>query len=580
MKVLLLHPEDDFSRSQFARSWDLIVDLGRAPVSTYQDWSRRAGCRVVSLYDFAAELDATPHAKALLQLGLGQIVDQHGIDWWDVFSLLLVDDLLQFALVGKLAQEIGVGCDLYVSRPSPLAETLRRRTGGTLRTLERGSQPMVRAIRHYKEALANLDSTQLLQVLQDKFDPEHHLRRRFAARVQESRGPVTLLPSNYTNVSRMAVAYAAMLPEEPFLLVCARNAGKLKTLPANVRMMLLDSYFVSANRAETTSLLNRWNALKDYLVSSAEEFADADANGTFARIPIILRSGVAVRDAWIQVLERENVTGCLCADDTAPDSRIPLILAKNRGIPAIACHHGALDYRMAIKQHHADFYLAKGEMERDYLTRVCQVPPEKLVMGSPALFADPPLPNLRLSDASTLVFFTEPYQSDAWRSDEVYRDLLPRLCALAKTCGLRLVFKLHPFESIKSIRRLLQRYLPSSEEREIQVIAGLISAQLWKDTRFAMTVQSTVALECNARSIPVFLCAWLREPFSGYVKQYARFGVGCVLESAGEIAEIPSLLKKQNVEKLSHGARWQAIDCLTLQNLLRGSYSLSPKLEP
>ncbi len=580
MKVLLLHPEDGFSPSKSVHSWNLIVDLGRAPVSTYEDWSRIAGCRVISLYDFATELAATPYSKALLQLGMGQLVDQYGIDWWDVCSLLIVEDLLQAALVGKLAKEIGMGCELYASRRSALAETLRRRTGGTLCTLENGFQTVVNAMRHYKEALANLDSTQFVQVLQDKFDPEHYLRRRFAACVGESRGPATLLPSNYTNVSRMAVAYAALLPEEAFLLVCTRNVGKLKTLPANVRMMSLDSYFVSGNGTETTSLLNRWNVLKGRLVSSAEELADADANGTFGRIPILLRSGVVVRDAWIQVLERENITGCLCTDDTAPDSRIPLILAKNRGIAAIACHHGALDYRMAIKQLHSDFYLAKGEMERDYLARVCLVPSEKLVLGGPARWADPPIPIQRSSEASSLVFFTEPYQGDGWRSDEVYRDLLPRLCALAKTCELRLVFKVHPFESIKSVRRLLRKHLLPSEEREIQVVAGPISAQLWKSTKFAMTVQSTVALECSAQGIPVFLCGWLRELFSGYVKQYARFGVGCMLESADQIAEIPSLLKKWNVEHLAEGARWQQVDRRTLQKILHGAHFLSSKLEP
>ena len=213
-------------------------------------------------------------------------------------------------------------------------------------------------------------------------------------------------------------------------------------------------------------------------------------------------------------------------------------------------------------------------MELDYLVRVCLVQPEKLVMGGLASVADAPEPISPSSSASWLVFFTEPYQADAWRSDEVYCDLLPRLCSLAKTCGLRLVFKLHPFESVKSIRRLLRKYLSPSDERGILVLAGPISSQLWRKTRFAMTVESTVALECAAQGIPVFLCAWLREPFGGGIKQYALFGVGYVLEPAGQIAEIPRLLATKNISHSSEGARWQTIDSTTLRNLLRGAHSL------
>src|ERR1043166_9832204 len=52
MKVLLLHPEDELP-SQLSQSWDLVVDLGRAPAATYEQQSKHAGCRIVSLADYA-----------------------------------------------------------------------------------------------------------------------------------------------------------------------------------------------------------------------------------------------------------------------------------------------------------------------------------------------------------------------------------------------------------------------------------------------------------------------------------------------------------------------------------------------
>jgi hypothetical protein len=141
-----------------------------------------------------------------------------------------------------------------------------------------------------------------------------------------------------------------------------------------------------------------------------------------------------------------------------------------------------------------------------------------------------------------LVFFTEPYGSAGWRIEEVYRDLLPRLLSLARESGLTLVFKVHPFESVKGQRSLLRKFLSPAELGEIVVLAGPASEELWAKTRFAMTVESTIALECAARGVPVFLCGWLQSTHAGYVAQYAEFAVGQLLDSPGQIANIPDRL--------------------------------------
>ena len=76
-----------------------------------------------------------------------------------------------------------------------------------------------------------------------------------------------------------------------------------------------------------------------------------------------------------------NGDGMFVADDSNPYSRLPLILAANRGIPTLVCHHGAMDSKMAVKVAHADTYLAKGEIEQDFLVRSCGVAPERVVLG-------------------------------------------------------------------------------------------------------------------------------------------------------------------------------------------------------
>jgi hypothetical protein len=306
------------------------------------------------------------------------------------------------------------------------------------------------------------------------------------------------------------------------------------------------------------------------LIREAEEFNSADAIGVLRRIPDLLPWGIALRNAWSRLFNSEDVIGCLSADDSNPPSSIPLLITKQRGLPALACHHGALDCQLAFKVNQADFYLAKGEMEQDYLQRVCGLASERILIATPS---KPVLPLRTGSSAPWLVFFTEPYQSYGWRRDEVYRDLLPRLCSLAQSCNLKLVFKLHPFENVKGHRRMLRRLVPERES-EIGVIAGPPSDELWANTGVALTVQSSTALECVARGIPVFLCAWLRDSCSGYVQQFARFGVGRVLEAPAQIDGIPKLLNEVKGICEPPAIRPRA-DLARLAQLFAGTGSLS-----
>ena len=120
---------------------------------------------------------------------------------------------------------------------------------------------------------------------------------------------------------------------------------------------------------------------------------------------------------------------------------------------------------------------------------------------------------------------------------------------------------------------MLRRHL-AEQERQIEVIAGPPSDQLWQNIRVAMTVQSSIALECAALGIPVFLCAWLRDAYSGYVGQYARFGVGRVLQSPEQIDEIPRLMRTGAATSFVKHMPWKTIGREGLADLLSGRHSL------
>lgn len=543
MNVLLVHPEDDLPFKKSSREWDLIVDLGRAPASTYARWSAHMACAVISIYDFAQEIDDLRLCRERLKSGMGFLVDRLGIDWWDVLSLGIAAELQQLTLLQRLSNYLETPCQLYATRSFRLATVLQQLDRCRLTVLGGGFGSLRRHFRHHRRALGNLDAAQISQVIQDKFDRHHAIRRRLSPRVSTSNISLILLPSAYVNVSRMAVRYAELLPHQKFLLVLARRNGTLHSLPPNVSTASLDPYFGRASR-EDSHLFEEWALLKQKLVREESIFEAAERAGILKRVESDLRCWLTIRHAWTNLLQTENIAGCLCADDTNPYTRIPLLLTKNRGLPTIACHHGALDCWTTLKTLASDFYLAKSEIERDYLIYTCGVAREKIVVGGPAAPAASKT-KMPQKERSCIVFFTEPYENTGWRSEEVYKDLMPRLCSVAQSCGLKLVLKVHPFESIRSHRKTLRRIL-RNEARQIELMAGPPTAGFWQKTKFALTVESSTALECAAREIPIFLCTWLRDAYSGYVQQYAKFGVGYALKSPGQIADIPHLLKTHN----------------------------------
>ncbi len=73
MRVLLLHPEDELPAERTGGKWDLVVDLGRAPLATYERWGAQTGGRVISLYDFARDFEDLHRVRELLQLGTGPV---------------------------------------------------------------------------------------------------------------------------------------------------------------------------------------------------------------------------------------------------------------------------------------------------------------------------------------------------------------------------------------------------------------------------------------------------------------------------------------------------------------------------
>src|SRR5579864_2478696 len=440
MRILVIHPEDELLGEPWTLlRWDRVIDLGCSGAGTYAQAMARFGCPISRLSEFRANFREMRRVRELLALGMGRLNDSLGLDWWELTAIIVHHQMELAFLLQQLVESFGQQDEVHVSRPSFYADVLRLALGSRLHTFSaaigrRGGLP------HYLQVLKKFPVPQLLEIFWDKADPGYQFRGSFNSKTSPSSGAQVLLPSTYVNVSRAAVAYAEGLPEVRFLLVVTRRSGWLENRPSNISAAWLRRYASvrsSSRRLELLDLTERWKRLRSELITVPELCTLAEL-GWLNDFPHRIARGLEVRDAWRNVLDREAVQAVICADDTNPYTLIPLLLARQRKLAAISCHHGALDGRYMFKREHADVLLAKGRMEQDYLQRVCGLSPRTIEVGAPALPA-------HLKQASSpqekpfLVFFSELYEVASGRARDFYQDTLPALADLAMAEGRQLI---------------------------------------------------------------------------------------------------------------------------------------------
>jgi len=545
VKILLLHPADSPRRGPWNQQhWDLVVDLGHSSEATAAEWGQLCGCPVLRLHAFRRPVADPREAGSLLRTGCGQLVDSFGLDWWELTSLFVHAELETALALRRLAGADFQG-DLHATRldwPVSGFAALRRAHVHSLSGWSQGS--LAGRVRRYARAFSRLTGSQALDVAWDKYDADYRWRSRLRSRPQKSTGAVVLVPSAYTNVSRGAAAYAELLPEMNFLLVATRRSGLVFERGPNVGVSELAAYAAPSQPAkEAVDLLERWSALQRRL-ASIPELELLSRMGILDPLPGWIRAGLSVRNAWSTVLEREPVTAVLCGDDSNWYTRLPVLLARKKNLPTVDFHHGAMDGRFLLKNLPSDVYLAKTEMEKDYLVRTCDLPADRIVLGvteanhqAPTSRADGPRANI--------VYFSEPYESVGGRPDEIYRELLPELARLARENGRTVVLKLHPFENVQERSSFVDAALGRKNGRKVEIVSGPLSAELLASAWFGITVESSTVLDCAKLGVPCFHCQWLVGTPWGYGEQYARFGVGRELRSPADIAQIPRMLMQE-----------------------------------
>jgi hypothetical protein len=569
MNILLIHPEDDPEKGPWTNlRWDRIVDLGQGGETSYVSWNRQFRCPVTTLDSLRNRFDDFRQIRHVLGLGCGRLLDEHGLDWWEIMSILLTEEVEALILLQRFASTIGSGDKVHVSRPGLHASVLQCLLGGRTRMFALRRNAKKSGLAHYARVSTKLSAPQLIDVFWDKYDAGYQLRGRLVGKRLPSTRPVVLLPTAYINVSRTGIAYANTFPQENFLLVATRRSGWIQDLPRNVTGAWLSSYASLRDRSdENAHLANAWRSFLKALKGIAE-FDMLNRLGYLDILPRRFRHGLEVRDAWRNVLDTEPVEGVLCADDSNPYTRIPLLLASARGLPNIACHHGALDGRYVFKRIYGDVIWAKGKMEEDYLVRRCGVPAERIEIAAPALPSESQREHSTRSNFQKhILFISECFEATGGRAEGFYQDILPPLAEVALRNGRKLLIKLHPAESKAQRAKMLARILSPSQRASAHIISGSITEDLLANTWFGVTILSTVASECAIRGIPCFLCTWLESQSYGYVEQFIRFRVGIGLSGPSEIEKIPQYLQQHpRADVLDHC--WRSVAPGRLKQLM------------
>ncbi len=566
MRILLLHGEDEpLAAPWLNQPWDLVFDLGRAGWVACERWTRAFGCPVRPMDGLKKGHSEFQKVRELLQMGRGRLVDQEGIDWWELTSLLIHEQLEKLVLLRRFVEDLAGDAQVFITREGFEARALRFMLGQRLQVIDNNAACQSKGLAHYGRRIKHLSGAQILDVLGDKYDGAYAWRRHWHRRQARRKNPVVLLPTAYVNVSALGVAYAQLLPETAFLMVSTRRSGRLSNVPANVGQEWLASYADEPVVEERHEILSRWQQMHSEL-GQTTEFAIVQKLGLMDDFARRIAEGLAIRDAWRHLFARESIMSVLCGDDTNPYTHIPLLLASKRGLPTIACHHGAFDGRYFFKTNHADLILAKGRMEYDYLVNVCGVEAADIEIGAPGVGKAHQSPVLKARES--IVFFSEPFEVALGRTAEIYRDVLPRLVDLAQRCGKQLVVKLHPAESLHLRKSLAAKVFTREQMERIEWRTGRLSPELLDNTWFGVAVLSSVAMDCVVRGVPCFLCEWLDLWPYGYVSQYRKFGVGVGLSAPEEIERIPDVLAGWRLDPKVSDDCWQTISSERLQELL------------
>src|SRR5205823_3605929 len=159
-----------------------------------------------------------------LNSGLNKIVDDQGLDWWDLICPRWIDRIEQFLRIGNLVQKLPKTAEVFVGAEGTYTAALRNLLPGRSHFFSSSESVLSKALRKGR-LFSNLSFRQVLETAGDKYDGAYRFRRYIAPRRRQQTRDTVLLPSGYSNATRMALGYAADVSDLGFLVVASRRSG-------------------------------------------------------------------------------------------------------------------------------------------------------------------------------------------------------------------------------------------------------------------------------------------------------------------------------------------------------------------
>src|SRR5580704_17479914 len=127
MRVLLLDAEDSPRRGPWsAQSWDLIVDLGKSSEFSVAEWTKQLHCPVLCANSFRRGVGDLRHVREIFATERGRLIDDEGLDWWELTSLVIAPEAEAILVLGRVAAEIDPAAEVWASRRSWATQVVGR----------------------------------------------------------------------------------------------------------------------------------------------------------------------------------------------------------------------------------------------------------------------------------------------------------------------------------------------------------------------------------------------------------------------------------------------------------------------
>ncbi|MFO1316187.1 MAG: hypothetical protein U1F58_11345 [Burkholderiales bacterium] len=361
-----------------------------------------------------------------------------------------------------------------------------------------------------------------LRLVLDRIDPFHR-RRALLPRGAHRRGGLWFYGTAYTYTT-IGLLYEPHFPTPfEFLVENAMTGGR--ALRERGRPFVSVYEFASwADAPKAGEARDAAAALIAHVEGVPLEGDEALARSVFVRgafmhtfLRRLLPSGLfatALFDRWVATVRPDAViVGNPVFEAYA------LHAARRRGIPTVLLQHGILGDFCQFIDPPVDHYVVRGEFWKDFLApearrRACVLDP------SPAIAA----PRAAPTDRASVVFISTPYALQEFLDGRDLDAILAVLVAAAKEAGRELVIRVHPLEQVAHYRTRVRGLLEGmSAAPEVSYSQGPGLDDVLGRAAVAVTLSSTVFLDCLRHRVPIVSFAWHDFSFRAQIERWGVF---------------------------------------------------------